>query len=59
MGIYEKTNKGKNFNNKEELKVELIRVWNNISQDFIVKLINSVPKRVAEVVKFKGGHTKY
>ena len=51
--------RGKNFTNKEELKAELITVWNNISKDFIVKLVNSVPKRVMEVVKSKGGYTKY
>ena len=44
--------RGKSFTNKEELKAKLITVWNNIWKDFIVKLVNSVPKRVIEAVKF-------
>ena len=51
--------RGKIFNNKEELKKDMARVWNNIPKELIVKLINSVPKRVMEVVKSKGGYIKY
>ena len=51
--------RGKNFTNKEELKKCIARVWNNIPKELIVKLINSVPKRVMEVVKSKGGYIKY
>ena len=49
---------GKNFNNKEGLKEDIIRIWNNIPHDFIIKLINSILKTV-KVVKFKGGNKKY
>ena len=51
--------RGKNFNSKEELKKDITRVWNNIPKDLIVKVVNSVPKRVVEVVKSKGGYIKY
>ena len=33
--------------------------WNQIEKDECVKLIESMPRRVAAVLKAKGGYTKY
>ena len=33
--------------------------WNNIKLEVIHKLVESMPQRVMEVLKGKGGHTKY
>ena len=33
--------------------------WENISSDVTENLVNSMPSRVIEVIKAKGGHTKY
>lgn len=45
-------------------KVELIsviqKVWNtDISADYLKKLVFSMPRRLAAVIKANGGHTKY
>lgn len=51
--------KGKNFDNKDQLKDELVRLWYSLPQVFINNLIKSMPKRVRDVVKANGKHTKY
>jgi hypothetical protein len=47
--------RGKTFRNKNELKAELKRMWENIDGEFLKKVISSIPKRIMEVVKAKGG----
>lgn len=42
-----------------ELKEALIRVWNNIEQPVLKKLVDSVPNRLHELIKAKGYPTKY
>lgn len=37
----------------------IVKVWNNIPTDFIRNLIDSVPRRLSEVLKSKGGNTSY
>ena len=60
MGLFEeKKIRGKTFKNKDELKACLKQIWNNISKEFIEKLIFSMPKRVIEVLKANGKHTRY
>lgn len=44
---------------KEELWNVLQDAWNNMPQDYLRKLQESLPKRVAAVKRVKGGHTKY
>jgi transposase len=36
-----------------------VEVWNNIGPEVCQNLIESVPRRLAAVIKAKGGHTKY
>ena len=43
----------------EELWQVLEEAWDNLPQDYLRKLQESLPKRVAAVIKSKGGHTKY
>lgn len=45
--------------NKEELWEMLQEEWLNIDIDFFNKLIDSMPRRVAEVIKSKGSPTRY
>lgn len=47
------------FRNGDELFVELEKQWNEISDDYIKKLIASMPKRCSEVIKNNGYATKY
>ncbi len=51
----------KNFQAKniDELKEEILRIWNNIPLDFIQKLIDSIHRRAYDVFKNNGGHSKY
>ena len=43
-----------------ELKQAVIRCWNHdITQEVIHALIDSMPKRIAAVIKAKGDSTKY
>lgn len=44
---------------KDMLRRRLKEEWNNISTKECQTLVNSMPKRVAAVIKAKGGPTKY
>ena len=35
------------------------RVWRDIGPDYLVKLYESMPRRMQAVIDVKGGHTKY
>ena len=49
----------KNVNSLDELwnlsKIE----WQEMQESFLVNLVESMPRRIAAVLKVKGGHTKY
>lgn len=45
--------------NNDELWERVVEIWNSISEDECMKLIESMPRRVAAVLAAKGGHTKY
>ncbi|KAF0710331.1 hypothetical protein AaE_012585 [Aphanomyces astaci] len=50
---------GKQFGSVDELKAAIKREWAKISQDYLLKLIKSMPKRCVHVIQAKGGKTKY
>lgn len=43
--------------NKEELWDRLQTIWDSIEPEYCLKLIDTMPQRVAAVLKAKGGHT--
>ena len=46
--------------NKRELQESILRVWNHeLGQDYVQKLIQSMPARIKAVIKARGGTTKY
>jgi hypothetical protein len=45
--------------NLEDLWERVQEIWTNIPNDFLQKLYESMPKRLEEVIKHKGGNTKY
>jgi len=45
--------------NKRDLIDKVIEIWQNIPNEFIRNLINSMPKRVESVLRAMAGHTKY
>jgi transposase len=42
-----------------ELKLKIMKEWNEIPTSFIRRLIDSMEHRVEKVVRAKGGHTNY
>jgi transposase len=49
----------RHFDSIEELKVAIIKAWNEITPSTRKKLIDSMPNRIFELIKNKGGSTKY
>uniref|UniRef100_A0A914DAA9 Transposase n=1 Tax=Acrobeloides nanus TaxID=290746 RepID=A0A914DAA9_9BILA len=47
------------FQTVDELKVAIVEAYENIPQETIQKLFDSMPKRIADVLKKNGGMTKY
>lgn len=37
----------------------VMREWSNMSQEFVDRLIDSMPRRIGAVIAAKGGHTRY
>lgn len=44
---------------KPELKDKLSAIWNSFTPEFCQTLVNSMPKRILEVIASKGDATKY
>jgi hypothetical protein len=44
---------------KEELWNQVSNVWNETSLEFCTKLIETMPQRINDVLKAKGGHTRW
>jgi hypothetical protein len=42
-----------------ELKRRIDEEWGKITPEVCRKLVDSMPRRIAEVIKAKGGHTSY
>jgi transposase len=45
--------------NKQELRELVVEVWKSISSSVTQKLVNSMGRRIREVIKNKGGSTRY
>ena len=45
--------------NKEDLWDKLQDIWNNIEIEKCIKLIETVPKRINDIIKAKGGYTQW
>lgn len=45
--------------NLNELYQRIEGIWNNIPNDCIVNLIESMPRRCADVIRARGGKTRY
>jgi transposase len=59
-GIMKQKLRGKKACNIEELKKVICNVWeNDVTQEMIDNLYESLPKRVLAVIKNKGDSTKY
>ena len=44
---------------KEMLWEEVSKIWNETSLETCIKLIESMPERIADVIKAKGGYTRW
>jgi hypothetical protein len=47
------------FANVKELKTEILRCWDEVDNNILIKLINSVPNRLFQVINRNGGPTDY
>lgn len=50
---------GKQFDNVRDLKTAVLRAWSEIDQSYLKNLVDSMPKRIGDVIFAHGGHTKY
>jgi hypothetical protein len=50
---------GRQFASVEELKARIKTCWEEIEVAMLEKLVDSMPKRIFEVIKSDGGHTVY
>ncbi len=50
---------GKQYNSKEELKQSIRREWQKISPQVLKNLIESMPKRIYQLISLQGRKTKY
>ena len=48
-----------NITSKEMMRQRIQQIWANIDGSFLQKLVDSMPRRVAAVIKNHGGATKY
>jgi hypothetical protein len=44
---------------KEDLWEKVQQVWNEMDIDFCIKLIQSMPERIKDVIKARGGYVKW
>lgn len=51
--------RGKDLGNRDNLFKEVLQIWNQIPFDFLLKLIDSMPRRIEAVIRAQGGYTKY
>lgn len=58
-GILKRKVREHSITSKRVLKNALLDEWNAITADECKKLVNSMPQRIAAVIKAKGGPTKY
>ena len=50
---------GKQYNKVEDLKLAILEAWDDLDQDYIRKLFDSMPKRLFELVLKKGNKIDY
>ena len=50
---------GRQFRTKDELKAEVLKQWDLISAETIIKLTKSMPNRIIDVISRKGSNTDY
>lgn len=51
--------KKREIKNVRELKAAIVEIWNKIDKNFLKRLVSSMPKRISEVIRAKGGHINY
>lgn len=42
-----------------ELRIALVKTWEEIPQEVVANLIKSMPRRLEEVIRLRGGNTRY
>ncbi|KAG2770844.1 hypothetical protein PC129_g6382 [Phytophthora cactorum] len=50
---------GRQYRTVAELEEEVLAAWDAIWQEYLLKLVESMPRRYLAVIKQKGGLSKY
>lgn len=50
---------GRQFSTKEELKDEILKQWDLITEDTLLSLVKSMPNRIVDVIQCYGKNTNY
>ncbi len=50
---------GRQYSDKESLKAGIREAWDQIPQEYLKALIDSIPDRLKQVIQGNGGMTKY
>ncbi|KAG6604479.1 putative retroelement [Phytophthora cinnamomi] len=50
---------GRQYHNVADLEAAIMAAWDAIQLDYLLKLVESMPRRCLAVIKKKGGLTKY
>ncbi|KAG3114977.1 hypothetical protein PI124_g5232 [Phytophthora idaei] len=50
---------GRQYRTVGELEAAIMGAWTSIEQKYLLKLVESIPRRCLAVIKQKGGLTKY
>jgi len=43
----------------DALRLKLKEAWEQVDEDFLLRLIESMPARIQRVIEAQGGHTRY
>ena len=50
---------GRQFSTKEELKDEILKQWDLITEDTLLSLVKSMPNRIVDIIQCYGKNTNY
>ena len=50
---------GKQYTNKEELQTAIFKTWDEIESNLLNTLVDSMPRRLFEVIEKKGASISY
>ena len=59
MATYENENIKKKIHTTRGLRQEIVKIWNHISDQLAINLVNSMNRRVTALIEAEGDYTMY